>query len=543
MIAAAIYARKSTDQNVPEPEKSVARQVEHGRAYAAGKGWSVPDQFIFVDDGISGAEFVKRPGLARLMNALSPKPPFGALIMSEESRLGREQIETAWVLKQITDAGVRVFFYLSGQERTLDSAMDKVMLSLTNFAAEMEREKGRQRTHDAMLKKARARHVTGGRVYGYDNAEIIDPTSGKRARVDRIVNPAQADIVRRVFALYADGWGLTRIAKSLNDEGIPPPRGGNGWAPSALREMVRRPLYRGEIVWNKSKKTHRGGTKKQIPRPADEWERISAPELRIISDSLWDTVQAQILQRGATFAPHSPAADRVGRPDLESPYLLSGMAYCSECRGPLISATRSNGNGRVRVYQCAHHQKRGKAVCRNSVVLRQETLDDALIETVRSVLDERVVSAALDDALLRLRDGQEPDLDQRGRIARELALIESRKARLVEAIARGDDMEDLVSKLRTEEARRAALLVELGSLAVRDNVASLDAHRIKKQLGARAAEMRAVLGERTPETRQLLRRIVRDRIHCEPFREDGSVGYRYTIRATFGALLTGSTSW
>ena len=60
--------------------------------------------------------------------------------MSEESRLGREQIETSYVLKQLTDAGVRVFLYLEDRERTLDNAMDKVMLSLSNFASEMERE-------------------------------------------------------------------------------------------------------------------------------------------------------------------------------------------------------------------------------------------------------------------------------------------------------------------------------------------------------------------------------------------------------------------
>jgi DNA invertase Pin-like site-specific DNA recombinase len=56
------------------------------------------------------------------MNALSPRPPFQVLVMSEESRLGREQIETAYALKQITDAGVRVFFYLEDRERTLDNA-------------------------------------------------------------------------------------------------------------------------------------------------------------------------------------------------------------------------------------------------------------------------------------------------------------------------------------------------------------------------------------------------------------------------------------
>src|SRR5215813_13705 len=149
-MIAAIYARKSTEQNgIGDEEKSVTRQIEHAKAYATRKGCLVDDAYVYVDDGISGAEFIKRPGFIRLMNTLSPRPPFQILIMSEESRLGREQIETAYALKQITDAGVRVFFYLEDRERTLDSAMDKVMLSLTNFAAEMEREKARVRTRAA----------------------------------------------------------------------------------------------------------------------------------------------------------------------------------------------------------------------------------------------------------------------------------------------------------------------------------------------------------------------------------------------------------
>jgi len=46
--------------------------------------------------------------------------------------------------------------------------MDEVMLSLTNFADEMEREKARQRTADAMVRKAKAGHVTGGRIFHVD---------------------------------------------------------------------------------------------------------------------------------------------------------------------------------------------------------------------------------------------------------------------------------------------------------------------------------------------------------------------------------------
>lgn len=95
-MIAAIYARKSTEQSgVADQDKSVARQIAHARSYAARKGWLVDEDHVYVDDGVSGAEFVKRPGFIRLMNALSPRPPFQVLVMSEESRLGREQIETA----------------------------------------------------------------------------------------------------------------------------------------------------------------------------------------------------------------------------------------------------------------------------------------------------------------------------------------------------------------------------------------------------------------------------------------------------------------
>ncbi len=153
-MIAAIYARKSTEQaGVSDEEKSVTRQIEHATAYAVRKGWTVDPARVYQDDGISGAEFVKRPGFLRLMNALKPKPPFQVLIMSEESRLGREQIETAYALKQIITGGVRIFYYLEDRERVLESPTDKLLLSVTAFADEMEREKARQRTHDAVLRQ------------------------------------------------------------------------------------------------------------------------------------------------------------------------------------------------------------------------------------------------------------------------------------------------------------------------------------------------------------------------------------------------------
>src|SRR5262249_55523086 len=154
-VVVALYARKSTEQTgVTDEQRSVTRQIEHARAWALARGWVVPDEYVFVDDGISGAEFQKRPGLTRLLTRLGPRPPFQVIITSEESRLGREQIQTAYVIQQILDADVRIVYYLDGRERTLDSATDKVLLSVTGFAAEMERERAQQRTYDAMLRLA-----------------------------------------------------------------------------------------------------------------------------------------------------------------------------------------------------------------------------------------------------------------------------------------------------------------------------------------------------------------------------------------------------
>ena len=76
------------------------------------------------------------------MNSVKPRAPFHVLVMSEESGLGREAIETAYALKQLVTAGVRVFFYLEDRERTLDSPTDKIMLSLTAFADDARAREG-----------------------------------------------------------------------------------------------------------------------------------------------------------------------------------------------------------------------------------------------------------------------------------------------------------------------------------------------------------------------------------------------------------------
>ena len=367
---AAIYARKSTDQNgVADEAKSVTRQIAHARAYAKTKGWSVSDAHVYVDDGVSGAEFAKRPGFLRVMNSLKPKPPFDVLIMSEESRLGRESIETAYALKQLVQAGVRVFFYLEDRERTLDSPTDKIMLSLTAFADELEREKARQRTYDAMVRKAKAGHVTGGAVFGYRNRDMSG-LDGRRSHVKREIDDTQAAVVRRIFELCAKGYGKVAIAKRLNAEAAPAPRAQQGrpnaWAPSSVRAVLYRELYRGEIVWNRTKKRDSWGVKCQRSRPESEWLRVPAPELRIVDEELWNAAHTRLAATRQTYL-RTQGGRLWGRPPsgLAGKYLLTGLARCGVCGGGLEVRSRSHGRRRTFFYSCSSFYRRGPEVCPN----------------------------------------------------------------------------------------------------------------------------------------------------------------------------------
>jgi DNA invertase Pin-like site-specific DNA recombinase len=117
--------------------------------------------------------------------------------MSEESRLGREAIEVSFALKQLVQAGVRVFCYLTDTERTLNSPIEKATLALQAMSDEMESERARQRVGDAIVRKARAGEVTGERIFGYTNVDatgqpVIPGVSRARRRA---INESEAAVI------------------------------------------------------------------------------------------------------------------------------------------------------------------------------------------------------------------------------------------------------------------------------------------------------------------------------------------------------------
>ena len=164
--------------------------------------------------------------------------------------------------------------------------------------------------------------------------------------------------MRRIFELCATGNGLTNITKALNAEGAPAPRPQQGRpaasAPSSVRAVLMRPLYRGEIVWNRTRKRHTWGRSKRSNRDDTTWLRVPAPTLQIVSDELWHDAQRERLARERPFA----TGGRCYRP---SKYLLSGLARCAECSGGFASHSRQHGGHRALFYACTTALEAGRA--------------------------------------------------------------------------------------------------------------------------------------------------------------------------------------
>ena len=430
--------------------------------------------------------------------------------------------------------GVRVFFYLEDRERTLDTPTDKIMLSLTAFADELEREKARQRTYDAMRRKAAAGHVCGGRVFGYDNVR----TPG--GPVTRVINEAQATVVRDIFTLYSRGQGLRQIAHQLNEAGARCPRAQqgrpNGWAPSSVREVLHRPLYRGEIVWNRTQKRNRWGQVSQQGRPEAAWLTRPAPDLRIVPEELAKAVDRRLATNKTRYL-RTTGGRLWGRPrkGVDSKYLLVGFASCGTCGGGVSVRSRKHGSRRAFYYVCTSYHTRGTSVCANGHEVPMVAANAVLLEAVREqVLSPEVITAAVGRAAARIAAlaADPPDTDA---VRGQLGDLDRELSRLIQALAAGGDVPSVVAAIKDREQRQGSLRAQLTSLERVAHLPSLDLARLERDLTARLTEWRGLLSlsRHTAQARQLLRTLLVGRLTFAPeTRADG----RYVQIAGTGTI-------
>ncbi len=486
---AAIYCRKSTkEEGKTEEEKSVTRQREGALQFAKKKGWTVNPAHIYEDDKISGAEFEKRKGLQKLLNALKPTPPFQALIMADSSRLGREQFETGYVLKRLHKAGLEVWHYQTEQKVTLDRAMDKLIANVGGFGDEQYREKISDHTKDGLKKKKEAGFAIGPAPYGWRNVPVM--ANGVRQHSTREQMPEQAKVIKRMAEAWVGGESLRKTALLLNAKNCPAP---------IPREKGRVQAWTGHSI---------------------RCVLLRASTKDILGDRLWKRVQ----ERFSPPLPENHPAKRLGSP--QGKHLLSGAAVCGECGGSLVSLSNWG-------YQCGNFHQRGPEACKNALTMPQPVVDAAVLSMIEREIftPERIVGAInkMTSETLKVTK-KAPDL------TKELAKVEAELTRLAETVAKIGADDALLAKIKTTRERQA----EIVALKIdHKKPVKMDASTIKREVEKELAEwkQRSTNGQK----RNVLHSLLRGRLVFTPHQDNGRAFYEITGEGNFSPILSGLT--
>jgi len=533
-MIAAIYARKTNKQDRDAEDRSVTTQIENARAHAAQQGWTVDDAHIYFDDETSGAETTKLAGRQRLLEAVG-NTRFDVVVMRDTSRFSREDGDEAFaLLKTIRRTGVRIRFYSDSTDFEYGNLASNIVgFMRSEIAAEYRRQVAAV-TAETLRRKARAGHVVGGHVFGYD---IVTVNTHKERRV----NVLEAAVIVRACELYAGGLGYASIAATLNAEGAPAPRTwkdpASKWSAGSVRELVRRPLYRGEIVYGATKKRNIEGKVDPTKRPASEWIRIPAQELQILTPELSAAVAARI----ATMHPRSLHASNgtlLGRPAGESsPYVLVGLMSCGVCGGSMEVVSRKSGGRRAFAYRCYRSRRQGTSVCSNRLPIPMTDADDAVLDAVEdTLLKPGVVERALAIAEAEILDGS--SARRRAPLVADLAALDAEVERLMTAIKRSSDLDPLLAALGESEQRRAELRQQIATIDAERPARTLDPNAVRATLKSYIDDYRKLLRGHVPQMQQILRRLIVGKLTFTP-KLNGD--YEFTGRGTVRPLLSGVT--
>lgn len=444
-MRALLYARYSTTL---QSSLSIDDQLRVCSDLCAREGWTVEGQHC--DAAISGA-VRERPGLNAMLEQLGPDT---VVVAESLDRLSRDQEDIAGIFKRVRYAGARIWTLSEGE-------VGELHIGLRGTMAAMVRKDTADKVKRGLTGRALAGMNPGGMAYGYRKVPKFDDR-GEPVRGLRVIDEDQAEVIRRIFAWFADGHSARTICGFLNREGVPSPSGG-AWRmstihgdPKRLNGILRNDLYRGVQIYGVTTRVYHPVTRKREIRlaPESEWKRREVPELRIVSDEQWEAAHARI----RLFAGGLKA--RVKRPKR----LLSGKATCGLCGASwrIVQADR---------WGCAaHHDGRG---CSNGRTVTTASFEKRVLKGLSErLLDPELVQAYVDEWQAARTERLASTRKDRVRLERKKVDAEKRVARLVSAIANGlGEIEEVADALRSAREERDQADAELRELAAEKVVA------------------------------------------------------------------------
>src|SRR6266849_6399928 len=506
MRMAAIYARVSSEQQ--REENTIASQTASLIEFAKGHNLEVPEEWVFEDEGYSGA-ILERPGLERVRD-LAAEGQIQVVLAYAPDRLSRKYAYQILLIEELARNGVETLFIKAPQG---SSAEDQLLVQFQGMIAEYERAQILERSRRGKRHRAHSGEISvmSGAPYGYRYMRKTD-----EAPAAYIGHEAEARVVQRVYEMYTmEGLSIGEITRRINAEGIPTRKASARWERSTVWAVLRNSAYRGVACFGKTRASartrvmrpqrRRGVTTPNMTagheRPREEWIEIPVPAL--VTEESFARAQEllhenKIRSRRRTIAPS----------------VVQGLVSCAKC-GYAFSRTSTQTSARkIHYYKCIGSdswRKLGGPVCGNGCFVRQELLDQIVwAEVVRLLEDPTLIQQELDRRLTAARSA-DPAKKREQSLQRELTQVGKGIERLLNAYQEGLlSIEQLRERMPLLRQRQQTLRAELQAIAhqTNDRAAFL---RLAETLTAFLARLRSAAETLSVIERQrIVRLLVKD---------------------------------
>ena len=448
-----IYCRVSTGAQ-EQDGTSLATQEDACRQYAAQQGWLVDGVLRDTSSGFN----LERPALTALRDGVRTGD-VDIVLAHALDRLSRKQTHVAILVEECADHGAVLDFVTENFE---DTATGQLLRSVQAFAGEVEREKIMERTGRGKEARARSGRIpqgTGRGCYGYRYSSA----SGQR-----VIEPTQAAVVRRIFDHYLETRSFSAVAAELNADNVPAFAGGPFY-PLTIRRILTNASYMGQFIYRRTRRVasrNASGRKvsRVVERPEDEWIVVDGASPAIVDEAVWHRVQTVI---------EDP--ERVKRGAAKRNYQLRGRARCARCGAPMVGQTVRGRGKSYAYYRCRHAYDRNTGRECDARYVRCDSLESAIWSEIEHVLTTPEL------VLSELRAAQERSGGEEAakQAEQELRSLKAREERLMRLFTLGELDEEL---LRTEAtrlaARRGEVEAELRGLKPSDSIMEIDEDQV-----------------------------------------------------------------
>lgn len=391
-----LYIRLSREDGDKEESSSVTNQREILKRYVSEQ----PNFFIvkeYVDDGWTGANF-DRPKFKEMIADIEAGI-IDTVITKDLSRLGRERLGVGHYTEiYFPEHNVRYIALLDNIDTYFDAGMND-MAPFKGVINDMYVRDISKKIRSSLIERKKAGNFLGVTApYGYQK----DPNN----KFHLIINEKEAEVVKRVFRLYLEGNGLTRIAQILTKDEIPVPGESrdigktrrtalySSWKQTTIRRILDNRVYLGELVQFKRRKINYK-SKRRITVPEEERYICRGTHEAIIDEESFNAVQ-NILKKNKSFK------------GTKHDYLFKGLLFCSEC-GARLNVTYSNyalkryGEYRYTTI-CYSYSRLYSDICtRHSNSIPE--LEEVLIKHIKEVCS-RYINENLQDELISMAKKQ-----------------------------------------------------------------------------------------------------------------------------------------